>query len=47
MDNQNSIKNENKQNYDSNHDHKMIKDLEVLKKLSDKILSTLNNYLSK
>lgn len=43
------IKNDEKQNSnrDNEHDNKIVKELEVLKKLSDKILSNLNHYLSK
>lgn len=46
---ENRIKNDEKQNsnHDHEHDNKIVKELEVLKKLSGKILSNLNNYLSK
>lgn len=41
------IKNDEKQNSNHDNDNKIVKELEILKKLSGKILSSLNNYLSK
>lgn len=49
---ENHIQNKEKQNFDVKHEEheeqdKTIKELEILKKLSGKILSNINTYLSK